>query len=121
VIAATCTGGACTLGVCFSRLATAQQPTSGAGIVEVDVSELREGELKIVQWRDKPVWILRRSAQMLAGLDDAAVRAQLADPDSESGAATNTPKYARNSHRSIDPGVFVGMALSVAITSSSLT
>jgi ubiquinol-cytochrome c reductase iron-sulfur subunit len=96
--------------VCFHRPASAQQPTTSAGILELDVSELREGELKVVRWRGKPVWVLRRSAQMLAGLQATALRTQLADPDSESGAPT-TPKYARNSHRSIDPGVFVGVAL----------
>lgn len=48
---------------------------------------------------------------MLAGLNDAKLIAQLADPASEAADLTNTPKYARNHLRSIDPQVFVGVAV----------
>jgi len=46
--------------------------------VEADISELAPGALQIVEWRGKPVWILRRTAVMLAAIraDDSLV----ADP-----------------------------------------
>jgi ubiquinol-cytochrome c reductase iron-sulfur subunit len=110
MIAATCSGGVGALAAAAPRQAMAQ-PELSARVVEVDVSDLREGELKIVRWRHHPVWVLRRSAQMLEGLNGAGLLAQLADPDSESGGPGNTPKYARNNHRSIDPAVFVAVAV----------
>src|SRR4051794_12889517 len=95
LIAATGTSSLLSLAPGSLRRAVAQ-PAADAGVIEVDVSELGESELKIVRWQDKPVWILRRSPQMLAGLSDSSLRAQLADPDSEAGEPGNTPRYARN-------------------------
>jgi len=37
--------------------------------VEVDVSPLTPGTLATVEWRGKPVWLLRRAPEMLASLD----------------------------------------------------
>ncbi len=48
--------------------------------VKADISKLAPGEQVIVEWRGKPVWIVRRTQAMLdalPGLDDA-----MADPDS---------------------------------------
>ncbi len=63
--------------------------------VEVDIGDLQPGDRKIVKWRGKPVWILRRSDESVAGLDklDEVVR----DPDSNAG---QQPVYARNEYRS---------------------
>jgi ubiquinol-cytochrome c reductase iron-sulfur subunit len=70
--------------------------------VEADISELTPGALQIVGWRGKPVWILRRTAAMLAGIraDDSLV----ADPRSE---VPQQPDYARNELRSIRPDIAV--------------
>lgn len=110
LIHAASAGGLCAVAAGLTRAARAQ-PALGSQVVRVDVSTLREGQLAIVPWRDQPVWVLRRSPQMLAGLDDAGLLARLADPGSESADPANTPRYARNPHRSIDPRVFVGLAI----------
>ncbi|MFT3957060.1 MAG: ubiquinol-cytochrome c reductase iron-sulfur subunit [Piscinibacter sp.] len=95
---------------CLTRTARAQ-PVQGSSLVAVDLSQLHEGQLKIVAWRDKPVWVLRRSPPMLAGLSRIDLIARLADPASEASDLTHTPRYARNNHRSVDPQVFVGLAI----------
>ena len=51
----------------------------GAG-VEVDISDLAPGGVKTVEWRGKPVWIMRRTPEMLAALPEQD--AALADPAS---------------------------------------
>jgi len=75
--------------------------------VEVDIANLRPGELKTLEWRGKPVWILRRTPAMLASLE--SVRGRLSDPDSR--VAGQQPAYARNATRSIEPGLFVTVSL----------
>ena len=72
------------------------------GDIEVDVSGIEPGELKIVKWRGKPVWILRRTKSMLD--DIAALEERTRDPDSESSVQ---PEYAHNALRSINPEYLV--------------
>jgi ubiquinol-cytochrome c reductase iron-sulfur subunit len=55
-----------------------------------------------VAWRGKPVWVIRRSEQMLNDL--GTLRQVLADPDSE---ITQQPPYAQNKFRSIRPDILV--------------
>jgi ubiquinol-cytochrome c reductase iron-sulfur subunit len=76
--------------------------------VEVDISTLQPGEKRVVEWRGKPVWIMRRNEQQLADLEK--IEPQLADPKSERKAFP-TPEYAQNRHRSIKPDVFVGVGI----------
>ncbi|MHB1373820.1 MAG: ubiquinol-cytochrome c reductase iron-sulfur subunit [Thauera sp.] len=66
--------------------------------VEADVSGLAPGEMMTVEWRGKPVWILRRTPEMLASLETNEAR--LADPGS---GEPQQPEYAGNRHRSINP------------------
>ena len=77
--------------------------------VEVDVSGLKPGEKLTVEWRGKPVWIVRRTPEQLEAL--AKLDAQLADPKSERNPAELTPPYARNTHRSIKPEYFVAVGI----------
>ncbi|MFN3988461.1 MAG: ubiquinol-cytochrome c reductase iron-sulfur subunit [Rhodocyclaceae bacterium] len=70
--------------------------------VEADVSKLAAGTMMTVEWRGKPVWILRRTAAMLADLDGHASR--LADPASHQ---PQQPAYATNPQRSINPEYLV--------------
>ncbi|ROR29663.1 ubiquinol-cytochrome c reductase iron-sulfur subunit [Inmirania thermothiophila] len=70
--------------------------------VEVDISKLEPGQRMIVEWRGKPVWIVRRTKEMLEALptlDD-----QLRDPESKE---PQQPPYARNLYRSIKPEILV--------------
>jgi len=66
--------------------------------VEVDISEIAMGELKIVEWRRAPVWILHRTPEMLRTL--GIVEGGLRDPFSISD---QQPEYAKNNLRSIRP------------------
>lgn len=70
--------------------------------VEADVSQLDVGEMMTVEWRGKPVWILRRTPDMLAQLEGHEQR--LADPGSE---VAQQPVYAANRHRSVKPELLV--------------
>ncbi len=72
--------------------------------VEVDLSGIAPGTMKTVEWRGKPVWILRRTPEMLASLKKTD--SEVADPGSKR-TAYPTPTYARNEYRSIKPEYLV--------------
>jgi ubiquinol-cytochrome c reductase iron-sulfur subunit len=64
--------------------------------VEVDIGKMEEGQLLTVEWRGKPVWIIRRSAKSLELL--TTIEDRLADPSSKK---EQQPEYAKNMNRSI--------------------
>ncbi len=74
--------------------------------VEVDFGDLPPGGMKTVEWRGKPVWIVRRTPEMIAAL--ASHDDQLADPAS---AKDQQPGYAANPTRSVRPEVFVAVGI----------
>ena len=65
--------------------------------VEVDISKLAMGQLLTVEWRGKPVWILRRDKEMLDRMK--SMDQQLKDPHSDE--LSQQPVYAKNDYRSI--------------------
>jgi len=73
--------------------------------VKVDFSHLEPGQQLTVAWRGKPIFVLRRTAAMLARMSQAQWIEKLSDPDSS--VETQQPSYARNATRSIRPDVFV--------------
>lgn len=70
--------------------------------VEADISKLAPGAMQIIEWRGKPVWIVRRTQEMLDSIqkDNNLV----ADPKSE---VPQQPVYAKNEFRSIKPDIAV--------------
>jgi len=87
-----------------SMLPSERAKAAGAP-VEADISKLAPGEKITVEWRGQPVWIVRRTQEMLASIkrsDD-----KVADPRSERKPGELTPPYARNEFRSIKPDVLV--------------
>ena len=81
---------------------SARAQTAGAPVV-ADISKLEVGARVIQQWRGQPVWIVRRTpevVQTLSSLDE-----QLRDPGSEN--LDQQPEYARNATRSRRPDVAV--------------
>lgn len=74
--------------------------------VEADVSKLEPGQMMTVEWRGKPVWIVRRTERNLKDLP--SLNEQLSDPSSE---MQQQPEYAKNETRSIKPeySVLVGI------------
>ena len=63
------------------------------------------GEMKTVEWRGLPVWVLRRTPEMLQSIKK--VDGEVADPKSQRNPGELTPEYARNDHRSIKPEYLV--------------
>lgn len=74
-----------------SMLPSARAKALGAD-VEVDIGSLEPGELMVVEWRGFPVWILRRTSDMLKDIE--ALEDRLKDPDSDR--ESQQPEYARN-------------------------
>jgi ubiquinol-cytochrome c reductase iron-sulfur subunit len=70
--------------------------------VEADISKLEPGQQITLEWRGKPVWVLRRTPEMVARLAQNA--GFLADPESKS---SKQPDYVKGPGRSIRPEVFV--------------
>ncbi len=70
--------------------------------VEVNISKMQEGQLLIVEWQSKPVWIVKRSAKTLSDL--VTLDGNLRDPDS---VEEQQPAYAQNAYRSIKPEISV--------------
>jgi ubiquinol-cytochrome c reductase iron-sulfur subunit len=73
--------------------------------VEVDISGLAPGEMTRVEWRGKPVWIVRRTKEMLEAVRHS--EGKVADPKSQRKPSELTPEYARNEFRSIKPEFLV--------------
>ncbi len=111
-IAITCVAGAvggAAVAVPFvSTFAPSERARAAGAAVQVDISGLQPGEKMTVEWRGKPVWIVRRTPDQLAKLK--ALDGQLADPQSQRTALEN-PDYAKNEHRSIKPEFFVGIGI----------
>ncbi|MBI1964617.1 MAG: ubiquinol-cytochrome c reductase iron-sulfur subunit [Betaproteobacteria bacterium] len=82
-----------------------ERARAGGAPVEADFAKLGPGEQMTVEWRGKPVWILRRTGTMLKALENPSLRARLADPDSQ--VKSQQPDYARNDIRSIKPEYLV--------------
>jgi ubiquinol-cytochrome c reductase iron-sulfur subunit len=84
-----------------SMLPSERAKAAGAP-VEADISQIAPGEMQLFEWRGKPVWVVRRTPEMLKTLPtlDNAV----ADPNSKKD---QQPSYCRNEHRSIKPEYLV--------------
>jgi ubiquinol-cytochrome c reductase iron-sulfur subunit len=73
--------------------------------VEADIGGLKPNEQLTVEWRGKPVWIVRRTPEQVAALPKHD--AELADPKSLRKPDELTPPYARNEQRSRKPEYLV--------------
>ena len=71
--------------------------------VEADISKLDPGAMMTMEWRGKPVWLIRRTDRMLEALP--TLNPLLRDPNSE--VAEQQPEYAQNEYRSIKPALLV--------------
>ena len=113
LIVATCAAGGvaglATAGAFVSTFQPSEKAKAAGAPVEVDIAGLAPGEMKTVEWRGNPVWILKRSPEMLAGLPKNDP--QLADPKSMRNPDDLTPEYARNENRSIKPEILVAVGI----------
>jgi ubiquinol-cytochrome c reductase iron-sulfur subunit len=102
-------GGVATAIPFVSTFQPSERAKAAGAAVEVDIAEIKPGEKITVEWRGKPVWIVRRTAEQLAAL--AGIDGELADPKSERKPSELTPEYARNEARSIKPEFFVAVGI----------
>jgi ubiquinol-cytochrome c reductase iron-sulfur subunit len=103
IAAATVVGGAgavATLVPFIESWNPSEKARSAGAPVMVDFSKLESGQQIAVSWRGKPVWVLRRTPEMLERLRSDAVRGKLRDPDSM--VESQQPAYAKNEFRSIN-------------------
>lgn len=111
LIASTCAGavGGVAVAVPFvSTFQPSERAKAAGAAVEVDISSLKPGEKMTVEWRGKPVWIVKRTPEQLESLNKT--ESQLADPTSERKAFP-IPSYAKNQHRSIKPEILVTVGI----------
>jgi len=97
-------GGVATAVPFVSSFAPSERAKAAGAPVEADISALQPGAKMTVEWRGKPVWIVRRTPEQLAAL--TKLDPQLADPQSDRKAYP-IPEYAKNEHRSIKPEYLV--------------
>jgi len=71
--------------------------------VEADFSKLSPGQMMTVEWRGKPVWIVRRTEQNLKDL--SSLNDTLRDP--ASAIVDRQPSYTVNEGRSIKPEIAI--------------
>jgi len=88
-----------------STFQPSERAKAAGAAVEVDISAIKPGEKITVEWRGKPVWIVKRTPEQLAALPK--VDNLLADPKSQRKQDELTPAYARNENRSIKPETLV--------------
>mgnify|MGYP001612554407 CR=1 FL=1 len=97
IVATSVVSGAASVGAAVPFVVSmwpSERAKAAGAPVEVDISRMGPGELKIVEWRGKPVWVVRRTKEMLDSLK--AVAARLTDPGSKD---STQPEYAKNDHR----------------------
>lgn len=109
LLATTAAGGVAAVATAVpfvSTLAPSERARAAGGPVEVDISDIPPGGSKTVEWRGKPVWVVRRTPEMLAALQGHD--AELADPQS---VKEQQPAYARSAARAARPDVFVAIGI----------
>ncbi len=87
--------------------APSEKARAAGAPVEVEVDNIPAGQMRTVEWRGKPVWIMHRTPDQIAHLKDND--AQLADPNSDRPGFT--PDYAKNEYRSRKPELFVAVGI----------
>jgi len=106
LVAATGVAGGVATGAAAVPFGASMMPSERAkatGVpVEADLGGLAPGQMMVVEWRGKPVWIVRRSKEMLAAVK--AAEDKVADPASK---RSDQPDYAENEFRSIKPEYLV--------------
>ena len=70
--------------------------------VKINIAKVEPGQQMIAEWRGQPVFIVRRTDEILANLKK--IEGQLADPDSKQ---SDQPENSTNEYRSIKPEILV--------------
>ena len=86
----------------LSSMSPSERAKSAGAPIEIDVSSLQPGSYKVVEWRGKPVWVVRRTKKMID--ETLEVDDVLRDPKSME---EYQPTYTQNKYRSINPEYLV--------------
>jgi ubiquinol-cytochrome c reductase iron-sulfur subunit len=114
LLIASCAAGGVAGVAALSPLVGSMEPSERAKAagapVEADISGMKVGELRTFEWRGKPVWIFRRSPEMVADLKKHD--GELADPESKRNPSELTPMpEVRNEYRSLKPEYMVAVGV----------
>ena len=101
-------GAAATLVPLIDQMNPDASTLAAGGPVDLDVSKVAEGQQVVIRWRQRPIFVFRRSKETLQSMQSSQMISLLADPNSEE---LQQPPYATNWHRSIKPelGILVGI------------
>ena len=99
----------------FSSMSPSEKTKRAGAPVEIDVSNLKPGAFKIFEWRGQPVWVVRRTPEMLKKIEEEPD--YLSDPKSLEGAQ---PTYTLNKYRSIKPELLVLLGICTHLGCSPL-
>jgi ubiquinol-cytochrome c reductase iron-sulfur subunit len=105
VVATSVAGGAAAVAAAVPFVASmmpSERAKAAGAPVEAEIASLQPGELRVFEWRGKPVWVIRRTQEMIESLK--AVVPNLTDPESKH---SEQPKYAKNEFRSAKPDIMV--------------
>ncbi|QEI04909.1 ubiquinol-cytochrome c reductase iron-sulfur subunit [Pigmentiphaga aceris] len=105
-------GGVAAAGVAVpfvSTFAPSERAKAAGAPVEADIAGMAVGEIRTVEWRGNPVWILRRSPEQIESLK--ATESEVADPKSLRSPGEITPEYASNQWRSRKPEYLVAVGI----------
>ncbi len=108
-IATSVVGGVGAVGAAVPFIASwnpSEKAKQAGAAVSADISKLEPGQLIRVEWRGKPVWIVKRPQGMLDAL--ANHEDKLRDPES---VIEQQPAYAQNRYRSKKPEIFVAVGI----------
>ena len=110
LVAATTVVGAVGVGYVAVPFIASMNPSAKARAagapVEADISKLEPGALMRVKWRGKPIWIVKRTPEMIAALP--TLDARLTDPNS---LVPQQPDYCKNPTRSLKPEIWVAIGI----------
>ena len=101
VVATGFAGGAAGVGAAIPFVGSmfpSERAKAAGAPVEVDLAKIAPGEMAVIEWRGKPVWVIHRTKEMIDSLK--AVSARLTDPESR---ASTQPPYAKNEVRAQNP------------------
>ena len=87
-------GGAAAVTPFVMTMSPSERAKNAGAPVSYDFSRIQDGQQVKVEWRGKPVVLLKRTPEMMSGLDK--IKDKLADPDS---LASLQPGYAQNNQR----------------------
>ncbi|MGH6828684.1 MAG: ubiquinol-cytochrome c reductase iron-sulfur subunit [Rhizomicrobium sp.] len=81
---------------------------SAGGPISVEISSLQPGQQIVIVWRSRPIFVVRRTPQILKELQSNSLLQQLRDPNSTEH---QQPPYAANWSRSLKPEFLVAVGV----------